>query len=87
MSWSNFIQPFQRPADGRFSSTFVQTSDTVRNSFILDTFCQQRRQVLLVGESGTAKTTIVKNFLGGLNVDNFQTLSLNFSSRTGSLEV
>lgn len=87
VSWSNFIQPFQRPVDGRFSSTFVQTSDTVRNNFILDTFCQQRRQILLVGESGTAKTTIVKNFLGGLNVDSFQTLSLNFSSRTGSLEV
>lgn len=43
--------------------------------------------MLFVGDSGTAKTTIVKNFMGNLNPELYNGLSLNFSSRTSSLEV
>lgn len=75
------------PPDGRFSSIFVQTLDTVRNTWILDTFAKARRNVLFVGESGTAKTTIVKTYLDSLDAEVYSSLSLNFSSRTASLEV
>lgn len=53
----------------------------------MDTFAKAKRNVLFVGESGTAKTTIVKTYLGTLDAEAFSSLSLNFSSRTGSLEV
>lgn len=87
VTWSNFVCDYVPPPDGRFSSIFVQTQDTVRNTWIMDTFAKAKRNVLFVGESGTAKTTIVKTYLGGLDAEAFSSLSLNFSSRTGSLEV
>ncbi|CAL6054637.1 Dynein_heavy chain [Hexamita inflata] len=86
ISWSNFVKLYVPPADKRFSSVFVETLDTVRTSWILDTFAKQKRNVLFVGESGTAKTTIVKNYLNQLPADLYNTLGLNFSSRTGAFE-
>ena len=43
--------------------------------------------VLFVGESGTAKSVIISNYLSNLSSDNFMKLNINFSSRTTSMDL
>lgn len=45
------------------------------------------KPVLFVGESGTAKTVTIQNFLGSLDPEKYLTLNINFSSRTSSRDV
>eukprot|EP00702_Spironucleus_salmonicida_P008256 EST49547.1 Dynein heavy chain [Spironucleus salmonicida] len=85
--WSSFLLPYQPGPDRSFANIVVETQDTIRNTWVLDTFVKAGRNVLFVGESGTAKTTIVKNYLRSLDPETFNTLSMNFSSRTGATEV
>ena len=85
--WSQFVKPYTPPSDGRFSSIIVATLDTVRNSWLLDTMMRNDRNVLFIGESGNAKTTIAKSFLNSLSPDQYITLGLNFSSRTMSIDI
>ena len=41
----------------------------------------------MVGDQGTAKTVIIKNYLNSLNLEENNILNMNFSFRTNSLEV
>lgn len=43
ISWSNYVNPYIPPRDGRFSSIFVETLDTKRNTWIVSTFATQKR--------------------------------------------
>ena len=59
----------------------VPTTDSVLYSFLLSRLAPLR-PILFVGESGTAKTTIIQNYLSGLPSTGFTKLNINFSSRT-----
>jgi len=43
--------------------------------------------VIFVGESGTAKSVIILNYLGSLKTDDYMKLNINFSSRTTSKDL
>ena len=47
----------------------------------------QIRPTLFVGESGTAKTTIIQRYLSSLSTTAYTRLNINFSSRTTALDV
>jgi dynein heavy chain len=59
----------------------VPTTDSVLYSFLLSRLAPLR-PILFVGESGTAKTTIIQNYLTSLPSTGFTKLNINFSSRT-----
>jgi dynein heavy chain len=42
---------------------------------------------IFVGESGTAKSVIILNYLNSLPQDDFMKLNINFSSRTTSRDL
>lgn len=46
-----------------------------------------RFPVIFVGESGTAKSVIISNYLGSLKSDDYMKLNINFSSRTTSRDL
>jgi len=46
-----------------------------------------KHPVLFVGESGTAKSVIISNYLGSLSADHYMKLNFNFSSRTTSRDL
>ena len=73
--------------DGKFASILVPTVDTVRSSWLLDTFCGAGKPVLFVGDSGTAKTVTIAKYLGNLDATKNVILNMNFSSRTTSMDV
>jgi dynein heavy chain len=88
VAWSALVPKYEPPPDGKFSSIVVPTSDTVRTSWLLDAVVNgSRTPILLVGESGTAKTTIVRAFIQAQAAEKTVSLAMNFSSRTGARDV
>ena len=45
------------------------------------------KPILFIGESGTAKTLTIQNYMEGLDTDSYVKLGMNFSSRTNSADV
>ena len=85
--WSSEVPEYVPPPDRKFSSIVVPTSDTVRSTFLLDSVVSVKSAVLFVGDSGTAKTTVVANYLLSQNPAKIASLGINFSSRTSSWDV
>ena len=87
MPWSTQVPEYAPPPDGKFSSIMVPTSDTVRSTWLIDSIAHVNKGCLFIGESGTAKTTVVAKYLQSQDPAKFASLSLNFSSRTSSKDV
>ncbi|EFJ08822.1 hypothetical protein SELMODRAFT_131043 [Selaginella moellendorffii] len=86
-SWKLMVPEYEPPPDRVFSKILVPTIDTVRSTWLLDTFMEIGKAVLFVGESGTAKTVIIQKYLGAMPTASTLILSSNFSSRTTSMDV
>ncbi|KAJ3321161.1 Dynein heavy chain 2, axonemal [Blyttiomyces sp. JEL0837] len=65
---------------------FVPTIDTVRNEFIVRALVNKKVPLLLVGEVGTGKTSLIQNVLAGLDSTK-STLQINMSAQTSSIGV
>ena len=85
--WEKLVTEYQPPADGKFSKILVPTVDTKRYSFLLDQNIKERFPAMFVGESGTAKSVLVGNYLSALPTEEYMKLNINFSSRTRSIDV
>ena len=85
--WDNIMKEYVPPKDGAFSKILVPTTDTVKYTYLLKAFIDNKSPILFLGDQGTAKTVIVKNYLDSLNLENNLILNMNFSFRTNSLEI
>jgi len=75
------------PSNGKFSSILVPTVDTFKYRWLLDLLVQKQRAVNFVGESGTAKTSILSNYFKELDVNDWTVLAINHSFSTSSRDV
>ncbi len=85
--WDELLYDYIPPNDNLFSKILVPTTDTVKYKFLLETFNRNNSPLLFVGDQGTAKTVIIKNYLNQLNLEQNSVVTMNFSFRTNSLEV
>eukprot|EP00899_Mesostigma_viride_P018540 jgi/Mesvir1/26688/Mv20468-RA.1 len=85
--WSSLVSEYAPPADGKFAKILVPTVDTVRSAWLLDTLVHRGYPVLFVGESGTAKTVTIQNYLEKLPGETNLVRNMNFSNRTASIDV
>ncbi len=69
-----------------FHEIMVSTIDSVAHKYLLSSL-REYRPVVLVGESGTAKTLTVSKYISSLPSSSHGSLVLNFSSRTKSQDV
>jgi dynein heavy chain len=84
-SWGDKLSASWRPPrDMPFSRIVVPTVDTVRSSFLLRTLMLAGTAVLLVGNTGTGKTTLAQQELENLPLDVFGKLTMYFSAATSS---
>lgn len=60
-----------------FNSMFVETVETTRMSYLLDRLVRNGKYAMFVGNAGTGKTEIIKNYLNGLDKDVDNVLSKN----------
>ena len=58
-----------KPGEVPFSSLFVETVETLRMTFLLDTLTRNNKYSMFVGNAGTGKTGIIKNYLNSLDKD------------------
>ncbi len=86
-AWKTYVEDYEPPSDGQFSKILVPTVDVVRTTWLLSTVMGAGKPCLLVGESGTAKSVTIGNFLGSLDAATNIILNINFSSRTSSADV
>ncbi|KAH0787434.1 dynein heavy chain 2, axonemal [Histomonas meleagridis] len=84
-SWEDKLSStWKRPPNTPFNKILVPTIDTLRNSFILQTAIQGKKNILFIGNSGTGKTSFIENtFLNNLD-SNTSSMTINLSSRTTS---
>eukprot|EP00731_Ephydatia_muelleri_P035324 Em0114g8a len=85
--WSDKIPTYEHQAGKKFHDILVPTVDTVRNTWLLQLMLDIRRPVVLVGETGTSKSATTQSYLRQLNPDSTLLLTINFSSRTTSMDV
>jgi dynein heavy chain len=83
--WTTRVEKFDYPLEADemvpvYSTILVPNVDNVRTNFLLDCISKQRKAVLLMGESGTAKTVIVKGYASNYNPEEHLFKSFNFSS-------
>ena len=80
--WSDKINTGWRPARGaEFFDIVVPTVDTLRNVHLMKSLLQEGVPTLVVGDTGTGKTILIKQAIESLSSD-FTALDLNFSAAT-----
>ncbi|XP_071813132.1 dynein axonemal heavy chain 3-like isoform X2 [Apostichopus japonicus] len=84
--WINYIDKSKTviPTDAKVSDVIIQTNETARQVFFLDTFVTHERPLLLVGPTGTGKSAITNNYLVGLPKEKYIPNNINFSARTSA---
>ena len=85
-TWESRVEPYVEPKPFKFYEVIVPTTDSTKFSYLLREL-GPRKPVLFVGASGTAKTTIIMDYLEGLSDDTSRKLTIGFSSRTSSMDV
>ena len=69
-----------------FYDMIIPTIDTTRNFFVVDILMKIKRNVLIVGSTGTGKTVLCQSLLKKLPESTSQ-LVINFSAATTSISV
>uniref|UniRef100_A0A8C4TE89 Dynein axonemal heavy chain 10 n=1 Tax=Erpetoichthys calabaricus TaxID=27687 RepID=A0A8C4TE89_ERPCA len=85
--WSKLVATYVHNPEVSFIDILVPTIDTTRTNWLLEQMVKIKRPVILVGDSGTSKTATTQNFLKNLNPDSTMVLTINFSSRTTSMDL
>uniref|UniRef100_A0A1I8GN74 Dynein heavy chain 10, axonemal n=1 Tax=Macrostomum lignano TaxID=282301 RepID=A0A1I8GN74_9PLAT len=85
--WKELVPKYVHQPGMKFNDILVPTIDTVRTTWLLEQMVGVQHPVLLVGETGTSKTSVSQNFLRQLDGEKYLLLMTNFSSRTSSLDV
>ena len=82
--WSGEVQAYDPSYEGLYINLVVPTTETTRQTFLLDVHKQYLKGVLFVGIAGTGKTTIIKNYFSNVDPEATTTGSINFNSYTDS---
>lgn len=77
---TNYVYPEMATPD--FLNILVPIVDNIRIDYLIGTIAQQERAVLLIGEQGTGKTVVMKNYMKKTNAETHMGRSFNFSSAT-----
>ncbi|KAJ3123528.1 Dynein heavy chain 2, axonemal [Physocladia obscura] len=83
-AWEDKLQAGWRYTPGiPFYKIFVPTVDTIRNEFVVQSLVNKKVPLMLVGEVGTGKTSLINSVLSSLDSSK-SLLQINMSAQTSS---
>lgn len=89
--WMDIIEKFEVDPKLSFAEIVVPTTDSVRNTYMLDLLLPNDKHVLMVGDTGTGKTININQYLMGVSKvqgrsirGNVIPLALTFSANTSA---
>ncbi|GLC47993.1 hypothetical protein PLESTB_000047400 [Pleodorina starrii] len=81
--WTDTIPELSIPQDAQFADIIIPTKDSARYTFLLDTALQNNQPLLMVGPTGTGKSTYInRHLVWGLPKDKWTPIFVTFSART-----
>ncbi|XP_050440010.1 dynein axonemal heavy chain 5-like [Adelges cooleyi] len=82
--WGTLVTNYSYPSDyiPSFGDILVPNLDNTRTMFLISLIANQEKNVLLIGEQGTAKTVMIKSFMLEFDPEKRLSKQLNFSSAT-----
>ncbi|EQC29095.1 hypothetical protein SDRG_13255 [Saprolegnia diclina VS20] len=81
--WMDTIAAYRVPSGISFAEIVVPTSDSVRNTYLLEQLVKTGKHVLMVGATGTGKTVNISRFLSSLSSD-YMPVAMTFSAQTSA---
>ena len=79
MYWGDSVPKYIPQLDQLYQNIVVQTADIVKHKSILDLHIRQRKAVLYVGQAGTGKTTIIKDYFLSTDKETKVVAAINFN--------
>ena len=81
--WDSLIEGGDIPADAQFRDIIIQTSDSVRYTWLLRDAVTHQKPSLFVGPTGTGKTAYILKYLNSLPLEKYAPpILVSFSART-----
>ena len=81
--WDSLIEGGDIPADAKFRDIIIQTSDSVRYTWLLRDAVTHQKPSLFVGPTGTGKTAYILKYLNSLPLEKYAPpILVSFSART-----
>ncbi|KAG5475488.1 hypothetical protein LSCM1_03608 [Leishmania martiniquensis] len=84
VSWADVVPELTIPAESEYQDIIVPTAETVKYSFLMRMMVHHMRPALLVGDTGTGKTIMMKALLRGLPKDGYAVNLIQFSAQTSA---
>jgi len=84
--WNEWVKEYNPLTEQMYQNIVISNIEIERMKYILSLHVDRKRPVLFVGVAGTAKTTIVKDFLAELKAktDDFVSMSINNNNYSSS---
>jgi len=87
LPWTGLVPEFQYNAATPYFNIMVPTADTAKFGQLLEKLSSNGYNVLITGETGTGKSSLIGDFVLSANKEKFVYSTLNFSAQTSSQNV
>ena len=85
INWQTKLDHYDYVSGTPYFSIFVNTIDSLRYSFLLEALCSIQKNILVTGETGVGKSSIISNSIRKLLLtEEFSSILMNFSAQTNS---
>jgi dynein heavy chain len=84
--WSEIVKPYDTSYDGLFNNLVVPTAETTRQKFLIDVHRVTKKGMVFIGNAGTGKTIILKDYFANADLEKTVCATLNFNNYTDSIE-
>ena len=85
VNWQTKLSHYEYISGTPYFSIFVHTIDSLRYSFLLEALCSIQKNILVTGDTGVGKSSIISNSIRKLLLtEEFSSILMNFSAQTTS---
>ncbi|KAL7697754.1 dynein heavy chain cytosolic putative [Lotmaria passim] len=84
VSWQDLVPELSIPDESEYQDIIVPTTETAKYSFLVHLMVRHMHPAMLVGDTGTGKTIMMKALLQGLPKDGYTLNAIQFSAQTSA---